>query len=509
MSQPAIVRVAPSPTGDPHVGTAYMALFNYLLARKTQGRFILRIEDTDQTRYDANSERHIMETLSWLGLTWDEGPDKGGPNGPYRQSERTTIYRRHMDLLLESGKAYRCFCTEERLQELRLAQRARKEPPGYDGLCRGLLPEDVDARLTAGTAFVVRLRVPKDRTVEFRDELRDVVRIEGSTIDDQVLLKSDGYPTYHLANVVDDHLMGVTDVIRAEEWIVSTPKHILLYEAFGWSPPRWRHMPLLRNKDRSKISKRKNPTSLNWYRAHGFLPEALLNFLALMGYSLPDGREVFDLDYLLETFDPSRISTTSPVFDLEKLTWLNGEYIRALPPDSLLQRLLSYFRFRRDALPAAEHGSDADVFSFADAHGGFQSSEVVDQIQCTLPLVQERIKTLAEYAGLARCFFVREVDSYPGQELLPKTREAAEVLDVLGLLEERLTLLGDWSAPALEGVLRDLGEEIQWKPKDLFVPVRVAVTGSRVSPPLFESMDLIGRERCLERIRHARTVLGG
>jgi glutamyl-tRNA synthetase len=509
MSQPAVVRVAPSPTGDPHVGTAYMALFNYLLARKTGGRFILRIEDTDQTRYDPNSERHILETLAWLGLAWDEGPDKGGPNGPYRQSERTEVYRRHVEALLASGRAYRCFCTEERLQELRLAQRARKEPPGYDGLCRGLLPEDVEARLQDGVPFVVRLRVPKDRTVEFRDELRDVVRIEGSTIDDQVLLKSDGFPTYHLANVVDDHLMGVTDVIRAEEWIVSTPKHILLYEAFGWTPPRWRHMPLLRNKDRSKISKRKNPTSLNWYRAHGFLPEALLNFLALMGYSQPDGREVFDLDYLLETFDPARISTTSPVFDLDKLTWLNGEYVRALEPDVLLQRLLAYFRFRRDAVPAAEHGADAVVFSFADAHGGFESSDTLDLMARTLPLVQERVKTLEEYAGLCRCFFVKDVDGYPGQDLVPKGREAAAVLDVLGLLEERLAALGVWNAAALEGVLRDLGDEVGWKPKDLFVPVRVAITGSRVSPPLFESMELVGRERCLSRIRHARAVVGG
>ena len=335
MSAPIVTRIAPSPTGDPHVGTAYIALFSLLTARKTGGRFILRIEDTDRTRYDEDSERQIIESLQWLGLDFDEGPGKGGPNGPYHQSERTEIYREHVQMLIDNGSAYRCFCTAERLDEMRHAQRARKAPPGYDGLCRGLLPEDTEAKLAEGLPFVVRLRVPKDRAVEFHDELRGKIQIDGKTIDDQVLLKSDNFPTYHLANVVDDHLMEVNEVIRAEEWITSTPKHVLLYEAFGWELPRFRHMPLLRNKDKSKISKRKNPTSVLWYRENGYLPHALLNFLALMGYSLPDGQEILSntpFADLLETFDASRLSTTGPVFDLEKLTWLNGEHIRASTP---------------------------------------------------------------------------------------------------------------------------------------------------------------------------------
>ena len=351
MSPPAVTRIAPSPTGDPHVGTAYIALFSLLTARKSHGRFILRIEDTDRTRYDPTSEAQIIESLRWLGLDFDEGPGKGGPNGPYHQSKRTEIYRTHVQKLLDNGTAYRCFCTSERLQEMRHAQRARKAPPGYDGLCRGLLPEDIEAKLADDVPFVVRLKVPKDRTVTFEDALRGKIQIEGKTIDDQVLLKSDSFPTYHLANVVDDHLMEVTEVIRAEEWITSTPKHVLLYEAFGWDLPTFRHMPLLRNKDKSKISKRKNPTSVLWYREHGYLPEALLNFLALMGYSLPDGREILSnqpFDDLLASFDPARLSTSGPVFDLEKLTWLNGEHIRALSVDALTDAVLTHLRYRHD-----------------------------------------------------------------------------------------------------------------------------------------------------------------
>jgi glutamyl-tRNA synthetase len=509
MSAPAVTRIAPSPTGDPHVGTAYMALFNYLVARKSGGRFILRIEDTDRSRYDPNSERHIGESLRWLGLAWDEGPDVDGPNGPYRQSERTGVYRRHVELLLREGRAYRCFCTEERLTEMRLAQRARKAPPGYDGLCRGLLPEEVEAKLAEGLPHVVRLLVPKDRTVVFHDELRGDVRIDGASIDDQVLLKSDGFPTYHLANVVDDHLMGVTDVIRAEEWITSTPKHVLLYEAFGWATPRWRHMPLLRNQDRSKISKRKNPTSLTWYRGKGYLPEALLNFLGLMGYSTSDGAERFGLQEMLDDFDASRISTTGPVFDLEKLSWLDGEWIRALAPETLADRLVGHLRYVHESVPPEEQGDAADVLAWIDAHGGFESPEPRALVLATVPLVRERIKTLGEYPALARCFFVKDVSGYDGNDLVPKKREAAEVLDALRLVGDLVAGVSPWTPAAIEEGLRAIGEEIGWKPRDLFLPVRIAVTGSAVSPPLFETMHLVGRDACGERLAAARAALGG
>jgi glutamyl-tRNA synthetase len=507
--RPAVVRIAPSPTGDPHVGTAYVALFNYLVARRSGGRFILRIEDTDQARYDPDSERKIVESLRWLGLTWDEGPDVGGPSGPYRQSERTEIYRRHVEVLLDRGTAYRCHCTEERLQEMRLAQRARKAPPGYDGHCRHLGPEEAERLRASGTPFVVRLRVPKERTVVFRDEIRGDVRIEGHTIDDQVLLKSDGFPTYHLANVVDDHLMGVTEVIRAEEWIVSTPKHVLLYEAFGWEAPLWRHMPLLRNADRSKISKRKNPTSLTWYRDQGYLPEALLNFLALMGWSHPKGLEVFDLAAMQADFDVTRVSASGPVFDLDKLAWLDGEYLRKLSPDEFARRLLEHFRERRRSGATERDHLDDALQAWVDRRGGYGSGDVAAFLRATVPLVQERVKTLTEYAALARCFFLDDVSGYEGKDLAPKGRGASEVRDVLARARERLAALA-WDAPApIEAALRGLGDEIGWKVRDLLLPVRVAVTGSPVSPPLFESMHLVGKDACLARLAAAERTLGG
>jgi glutamyl-tRNA synthetase len=506
MAEPSIVRVAPSPTGDPHVGTAYIALFDFALARTTGGRFILRIEDTDRTRYDAESEAQITESLRWLGLDYDEGPDVGGPNGPYRQSERTDIYRAHVDTLLERGKAYRCFCTAERLGEMRHAQRARKAPPGYDGLCRGLLPEEIEAKLAGGVPHVVRLKVPKDRAVSFHDELRGKVEIEGKQIDDQVLLKSDGFPTYHLANVVDDRLMEVNDVVRAEEWITSTPKHVLLYEAFGWEPPRFRHMPLLRNKDRSKISKRKNPTSLIWYKEHGYLPEALVNFLALMGYSSPDGEEVFSLEQMLKDFDPERISTSGPVFDLEKLQWLNGEYIRALPEDELAGRLLAHWAYRRTRSLPPEEVQDAELQAWIDESGGLESQAVGDLVRATVPLVQTRIKTLEDYGPLTRCFVVDDVSGYAAEDLVPKKKTLDDVRDLLGKAWSDLDALASWDHEAIEAALRALGEAVGWKPREVFQPLRVAVTGSKVSPPLFESMALVGKAGSLERLAQAARV---
>ena len=505
MTTPLVTRVAPSPTGDPHVGTAYIALFDYALARTTGGRFILRVEDTDQTRYQEDSERQIMESLRWLGLEYDEGPDVGGPNGPYRQSERTDIYREHVELLLDKGEAYRCFCTAERLTEMRHAQRARKAAPGYDGLCRGLLPEEIEAHLAERVPFVVRLKVPKDRKVAFVDELRGKVEIDGREIDDQVLLKSDGFPTYHLANVVDDHLMEVNEVVRAEEWITSTPKHVILYEAFGWELPRFRHMPLLRNQDRSKISKRKNPTSLLWYKQMGYLPEALVNFLGLMGYSSPDGQEVFSLAQMLADFDTKRMSTTGPVFDLEKLGWLNGEYIRADAESKLVDRLLAHWAYRRTAGLEPDPQTDGPLHAWIDAHGGIGSEVVRAFIAQTIPLVQTRIKTLEEYAPLTRCFFLEDVTGYGAEDLVPKNRELDTTRGVLRIARTHLEELS-WNHEAIEACLRGLVEELDWKPRELFQAARVAVTGSAISPPLFESMELIGRAACLARIDAALTL---
>jgi glutamyl-tRNA synthetase len=341
-SRPVRVRIAPSPTGDPHVGTAYIALFNYAFARQQGGSFVLRIEDTDQTRSRADSEQMILSSLRWLGLSWDEGPDVGGPFGPYHQSKRLDLYAQHVRQLVDRGRAYPCFCTAERLGELRVAQMADKLTPGYDRRCRTIDPAEAAGRADAGEPHTIRLAVPTEGSISFVDRLRGPVEIAVAQIDDQVLLKSDGFPTYHLANVVDDHLMEITHVIRAEEWISSTPKHVLLYDAFGWQAPEWIHMPLLRNQDKSKISKRKNPVSLVFYRDAGILPQAMLNFLGIMGWSFGGDREKFTLDEMVEVFSWDRVSLGGPVFNLEKLRWLNEKYIHELDFGQLADELYGW-----------------------------------------------------------------------------------------------------------------------------------------------------------------------
>jgi glutamyl-tRNA synthetase len=481
MSTPVRTRIAPSPTGDPHVGTAYVALFNYAWAKKNGGRFILRIEDTDRERSQRTAERMIFESLRWLGLDWDEGPDVGGPHGPYRQSERFAIYREHAERLVASGGAYPCFCTRERLDALRKEQLAQKlaQATGYDGFCRSIAPEDAARRRAAGEPHVIRLAMPRGGASLVRDLLRGELSFDNGLIDDQVLIKSDGFPTYHLANVVDDHLMGITHVIRAEEWISSLPKHVQLYRAFGWEQPAFCHLPLLRNADRSKISKRKNPVSLNFYRRAGYLPEAMLNYLALMGWAMSADRDEFTLDEFVAAFDLKDITLGGPVFDLEKLKWMNGKYIRKMPIDGLLARL------RATVL----------------------SDEYLLKV---LPLAHERVDTLEDFVEYARFFFVGEVtlDGEAREKLVAKKRTAAETADALArLLEERLDPLLDWTAANLEAVMRAFAEEIAWKPGDLFMPVRIGVTGKAATPPLFETMEVLGRETCRRRLRRAVEVL--
>src|ERR1700722_2818335 len=466
------VRIAPSPTGDPHVGTAYIGLINFLYARQNGGKFVLRIEDTDRTRFVSTSEQMIFDALRWLGLGWDEGPDVGGPYGPYRQSERTEIYREHVQLLLNSGHAYRSFETAEELEAMRKSQIAAKLPPRYNGAHRELPQTQIDAFLAEGRPYVIRLKVPVEGETSFRDELRGVVTFSHNNVDDQVLLKSDGFPTYHLANVVDDHLMRITDVIRAEEWISSTPKHVLLYKAFGWDIPRFWHMPLLRNLDKSKISKRKNPVSLIYYRQAGFLPEAMINFLGLMGGGMPESTgpvaEKFTLADMVEHFDVKNIRLGGPVFDLTKLEWLNGEYIRALTPEKF------YSALRETIL--------SDVY--------------LTQIAA---LVQTRIEILGEFGNLTHFFFADDI--LPSPEIfLPKKRTLEETLIFAA---EQLTVLEatDWTHEALEPALKKLGEEKQWSVKENFMLLRAIITGSTMSPPLLESMVVFGKARSLDRMR--------
>lgn len=471
------VRIAPSPTGAPHVGTAYIALFNLAFARKNGGAFVLRIEDTDRARSTPESEAAILRALRWLGLAWDEGPDVGGPHGPYRQSERSAIYREHADRLLASGAAYRCFCTPERLDAMRKAQKGGRT--GYDGACRDLPADESRARATAGEPHVVRLRMPREGTTVVRDRLRGEVAYDNAGIDDQVLLKSDGFPTYHLANVVDDRLMGITHVIRAEEWLVSTPKHVRLYDAFGWTPPEFCHMPLLRNADKSKISKRKNPVSLDFYRDAGFLPEALLNYLALMGWSLPGApeREKFSLAEMIDAFDLGRVSLGGPVFDLEKLSWLNGLYLRELSDEALIARLR-----------------------------GWRLSD--EFLRSLVPLARERMRRLDEFVPLCEPFLRGEVDLAPvAAELAPKGRAAAEIASALDAVSEALDELRAFVPAEIEARCRAVVEARGWKAKELFTPLRVAVTGRTAAPPLFETMAAIGRELVRFRLRKATEFL--
>ena len=476
---PARTRVAPSPTGDPHVGTAYQSLFCYALAHQSGGQFILRLEDTDQVRYSADSDKRIFAALKWCGLDYDEGPDIGGPHAPYRQSERLPIYLKHAERLVAEGHAYYCFCTRERLAQMRKEQEARKEPTHYDRHCRNLAPADVQARLAAGEPHVVRLKVPLEGTTSFLDVVRGEISFENRVLDDAVLLKSDGFPVYHLAVVVDDHLMGITHITRGEEWISSTPLHVLLYDAFGWEAPVFAHTPLLLNNDRSKISKRKSPekTSLEGFRTNGYLPEALLNFLALLGWSHPEGKEVFGLDEFVQLFSLERILKAGSVFDLTKLQWLNGVYIRALAPEDLAARLEPYTRYPPD------------------------------KVREVLPLLHDRLKLLSEFDDLAAFFFEEpeyDLALFPTKQLaLPELRERLQA--VRAWLADQPW---PWTHDAWEAGLRAQAEALGFrKAGDLFMLLRIAVTGRKETPPLFDTMQALGHEVTFRRLDAALAAL--
>lgn len=470
------VRIAPSPTGDPHVGTAYIALFNYVFAKKHGGQFILRIEDTDQVRAKASSEQLIMDTLGWLGLQWDEGPDRGGPTGPYRQSERTAIYREHVQKLIDNGTAYYCFCTKDRLEDLRVQQRMEGKPTGYDRFCRSLSPDEVKAKLAAKTDHVVRLKMPMDGSTEFIDELRGKVEFENHRVDDQVLMKADGFPTYHLANVVDDYLMGISHVIRAEEWISSTPKHVQLYKAFGWPEPKWVHMPLLRNADKSKISKRKNPTSLAYYRRAGILPETMVNFLALMGWSFGNDREIFTMKEMQDVFDFKNISLGGPIFDLVKLNWLNQHYMHQMTEDQFVDYI---------------HG---EVFNR-------------DYLRRLKKLVLERMSRFEQFVD-QNSFFFSGALKYEGINIVPKGKTNTDVQQMAQELVEILDDLYDWDHSHLESTLAAHKDKLGWKPKDYFFTLRLIVTGRPDSPPLTDSLVVLGREMVRFRLREFVKFLG-
>src|SRR5262245_12562052 len=469
---PVVTRIAPSPTGDPHVGTAYVALFNRSWAHRHGGIFILRIEDTDQARSKPEHETAILQMLQWLGLPPDESPAVGGPCAPYRQSERSAIYREHADKLLASGHAYRCFCTPERLEELRAFQKAAKRPTGYDGKCRDIPADESARRAAAGETHVVRLRVPRPGSTRFTDLLRGEIVIENENVDDQVLLKSDGLPTYHMANVVDDHLMDVSIIMRAEEWIPSVPKHVILYGAFGWKQPVMAHVPLLRNADTTKISKRKNPTSLIWYRAMGYLPEALLNCLALQGCSPRESNEEFTLEDFQAKFDPRDNSVGGPVFDLTKLDWLNGAKIRKLTAEQLADRLLDEgFVGPKSAARAATLAGVVGpaIPSVPESAARWTRDELVR----ALPLFQERLVKLSDFAGQAR--YLKEVVEPDLAGLLSKAKKADPAVLRAGLAEVADSLAAMHGKPDAEreAALRAIAEKLGLKPGDLFMGLRV------------------------------------
>ncbi|MDQ1680276.1 MAG: glutamyl-tRNA synthetase [Frankiaceae bacterium] len=478
------LRVAPSPTGDPHVGTAYMSLFNLCFVRQQGGAFVLRIEDTDRARYVEDSEQQIYDSLRWLGLTWDEGPDIGGPFAPYRQSERLDTYTPVVDKLLAAGHAYHCWCSTERLTQMREEQQKAKLPTGYDRLCYGKSREERAALPGFAETPVVRMLIPDDAPLIFTDLIRGDVNAPRP--DDQVILKGDGFPTYHLANVVDDHEMGITHVVRGEEWISSTPKHVLLYRWMGWQLPAFAHMPLLRNTDKSKISKRKNPAArLLWFREQGYLPEALVNFLGLVGYSLPDGREVFSFEDMSKSFEWTRVNTVGPVFDVDKLNWLNGTYIRSLAPEDLARRLVPVLQ---------EAGILPEV----------PSDEQLATLTAAVPLVQERMTLLTEAVGMLGFLYADETTFAVDPDAAARQLgEAAK--PTLDAAATALSGVDEWAHAEIESALRAaLIDGLGLKPKNAFGAVRVAVTGRTVSPPLFESLALLGRARTLQRLDAAR-----
>ncbi len=472
------VRVAPSPTGDPHVGTAYQALFNYAFARKHGGQFLLRIEDTDRARSSRQSELLILESLRWLGLSWDEGPDVSGPYAPYRQSERLDIYREHVEELLRMGHAYRCFCTRERLDAMRAEHIESKVFPGYDRLCRGISREESDAR--AGESHVVRMKVPVEGDCVFQDLLRGEVRKDWASVDDQVILKSDGFPTYHLANVVDDHLMKISHVIRGEEWLSSVPKHVKLYEYFGWEAPVFCHLPLLRNNDpnKTKLSKRKNPTSIRYYRRAGFLPESMLNFMGLFGWTRAEGEEKFTLAEFVENFELENLSLGGPVFDVEKLRWLNARYVR-------------------ENYDAAGLLAELRKWALSDEH-----------LLRIVPLAQPRLETLSDWGFLTAFFFADRVPLDPSKLAL-KGKTAEDLAAILQTATRLFEELPEFTHEAIEKAFRDLSEKLDVKLRDLSRPFYVALTGAEASTPLFRSMEILGLDLVRVRLRSAVESLGG
>jgi glutamyl-tRNA synthetase len=494
------VRFPPSPTGLLHVGGGRTALFNYLFAygeAKRLGKeagFTLRIEDTDRNRFVPGATEGIIDILGWFGLTWDEGPDVGGPHAPYVQSERVDLYKKHAAELVAAGKAYPCFCTAERLDQVRAEKQARKEAPGYDRHCRNLPSDEVAAKIAAGETHVIRFAMPLDGETTVVDLLRGEMTFLHTNLEDLVLLKSDGYATYHLANVVDDHDMEITHIMRGEEWIPTAPLHVLLYAAFGWEVPALAHMPLILAPGGGKLSKRHGSTAMEQFRDEGYLPEALLNYLALLGWSLDGSTEIISKEEMLASFTLERVSPSPATFDYKKLLWFNQQYINhVITLDDLTGRVIPFL---------AKAGLIAD--GPADAtHPQF------DAVRAVTALLKDRIEFLAQAPELMSFFFTDDLEAYDPALLIPKKTEPAEALTILQAARDTIATLDVTDEAGTEARLRTLADEIGVKAGNLFMPIRVAATGRTQSPSLFETLRVIGNDRLRARLDQAVTALTG
>ncbi|MBQ7528605.1 glutamate--tRNA ligase [bacterium] len=474
------VRFAPSPTGYLHVGGLRTALYNYLMAKRLGGQFILRIEDTDRTRLVEGAVDALLDSLKWAGITPDEGAVVGGDKGPYVQSERLPIYHEMAQKLIDEGHAYYCFCTPERLENMRAELSAKGESTAYDRHCRNLSPEEVQERLAKGEPHVIRMKIPDGRTITFNDVVRGEVSFESSLIDDQVLIKTDGFPTYHLAVVVDDHLMGITHVVRGEEWLSSTPKHVLLYEYFGWEPPKFVHVPLIINESGKKLSKRDGDVSVESYREKGYLPEAMLNFLCLLGWNPGDEREFFTLEDLAKTFSIERVRKSGAVFDFGKLLYINGLHMRAKSNEELADLALPFF---------AKLGKEAPERGY---------------LVKVIEVMAERANLLTDYVTEAPYFYE---DPQEYEEATIKKRWKAASHELLQGWSEELAKLAEFTPEAIEANLRDYAQSKGVGAGQLIHPVRLALTGVGNGPSLFHMMEVLGKETCLRRIKKALEVL--
>ena len=474
------VRYAPSPTGFPHIGNIRTALFNWLFARRYGGKFVVRVEDTDQERLVPGAVDAILDGLDWLGIDWDEGPRVDGPYGPYFQSQRLDYYGKAADDLIARGKAYRCYCTRERLAQVREEQQREKRSIGYDRHCRYLTPDQRNDLEAEGGPSVVRFAMPTSGTTAVNDLIRGEVEWQNELVDDFVLIKSDGFPTYHLAVVVDDHLMEISHVLRAEEWLSSTPRHLRLYEGLDYAPPQFGHLPMILGPDRAKLSKRHGATSILEYRDEGYLPDALKNFMVLLGWSLDDQTDVMSPEVIKENFSLERVGKPAAIFDVERLQWMNGVYIRQLSPEELADRMMPFLErdLSTELLPVDR-----------------------EYLLRIVPLVQERLKLLSESARLTSYFFTENLEYET--DLIQRGMDREGTLRALQRIEVELARVADFSHELLEQALREAGEELGFRPREFLGVLRVAVTGRTASPPLFETLEVLGRERVLPRVRAA------